>query len=384
MGPLKGLRVIEMAGIGPGPFCAMMLTDMGAEVVRLDRADAVGSKEERDPKFEILNRGRPSIALDLKQPKAIATVLKMVEQADILIEGFRPGVMERLGLGPGDCEAVNPRLVYGRMTGWGQTGPMSQAAGHDINYIALSGALHSIGRPGEPPVPPLNLIGDFGGGSMYLLFGLLAALWERHQSGKGQVVDAAILDGAVSLSSFLFGAFARGAWSEERGTNLLDGGRPWYDSYETADGRHICIGPIEPKFYAQLINLLGLPEDTLPKQNDPQGWADLRQRFTSIFLTKTRDEWSQILEGTDACFAPVLSVTEASNHPQNVSRSNFIEVEGVTQPAPTPRFSRSECAAPVCGARAGQHTEKTLQDWGLSADEVGELLDEKVAVQAEG
>uniref|UniRef100_UPI0030D9A8E4 CaiB/BaiF CoA transferase family protein n=1 Tax=uncultured Sneathiella sp. TaxID=879315 RepID=UPI0030D9A8E4 len=212
MGPLKGLRVIEMAGIGPGPFCAMMLTDMGAEVVRLDRADAVGSKEERDPKFEILNRGRPSIALDLKQPKAIATVLKMVEQADILIEGFRPGVMERLGLGPGDCEAVNPRLVYGRMTGWGQTGPMSQAAGHDINYIALSGALHSIGRPGEPPVPPLNLIGDFGGGSMYLLFGLLAALWERHQSGKGQVVDAAILDGAVSLSSFLFGAFARGAW----------------------------------------------------------------------------------------------------------------------------------------------------------------------------
>ena len=383
MGPLKGLKVIEMAGIGPGPFCAMMLADMGADVLRIDRADAVGAKGERNPDYEVLNRGRPSIALDLKRPQAIETVLRLVGDADVLIEGFRPGVMERLGLGPEDCAARNPRLVYGRMTGWGQTGPLSQAAGHDINYIALSGALHAIGREGEAPVPPLNLVGDFGGGSMYMLFGILCALWERERSGRGQTVDAAILDGAISLSSFLFGAFARNGWTDARGTNLLDGGRPFYDSYETSDGQHVSVGPIEPKFYAELLERVGLAAADLPAQNDPAGWETLRARLAETFKTRTRAEWAGALEGSDACFAPVLSVIEAPEHPQNKARGNFIEINGVVQPAPTPRFSRSRASTPAPAARAGQHTRAALLHWGVAEAEIDALLDSKAAVQAQ-
>lgn len=383
-GPLVGLKVIEMAGIGPGPFCAMMLSDMGADVLRVDRADAVDAKHERDPRFEILNRGRPSIALDLKKPEAIAAVLRLVEQADVLIEGFRPGVMERLGLGPADCAKVNKGLVYGRMTGWGQDGPLAQSAGHDINYIALTGALHAIGRAGEAPVPPLNLVGDFGGGSMYLLFGILCALWERQRSGQGQVVDAAILDGATSLSSFLYGALARKGWTNDRGANLLDGGRPWYDSYETKDGRFVSIGPIEPRFYKQLIDHLGLADAELPEQNDPSGWDRLRKRFAAVFKTRTRDEWSKLLEGTDACFAPVLSALEAPAHPQNVARGNFIELDGVVQPAPTPRFSRTKPEVGGSASRAGQQTRGGLACWGFSRDEIERLILNKIAVQAAG
>lgn len=384
MGPLKGLKVIEMAGIGPGPFCAMMLSDMGADVIRIDRADAVGAKGERDPRFEILNRGRPSIALDLKKPQAIELVLKLVKDADVLMEGFRPGVMERLGLGPADCAKVNPRLVYGRITGWGQGGPLAQAAGHDINYIAITGALNAIGRAGEAPVPPLNLVGDFGGGSMYMLFGILCALWERERSGIGQVVDAAIVDGVNSLSSFLFGALARKGWINERGANVLDGGRPWYDSYQTKDGGYICIGPIEARFYQLFLERVGLAGEGLPDQNDPAGWPLLRERFTALFKTRTRDEWVGLLEGTDACFAPVLSITEAPNHPHNVARGNFTEIDGVTQPVPAPRFSRTKAEIAGPASRAGQKTRVGLAGWGISDSDIQALLDEKVAVQAAG
>jgi alpha-methylacyl-CoA racemase len=376
--------VIEMAGIGPGPFCAMMLSDMGADVLRVDRADAVDAVHERDPRFEVLNRGRPSIALDLKKPEAIAAVLRLIKQADVLIEGFRPGVMERLGLGPADCAEVNKQLVYGRMTGWGQDGPLAQSAGHDINYIALTGALHAIGRAGEAPVPPLNLVGDFGGGSMYLLFGILCALWERQRSGQGQVVDAAILDGATSLSSFLYGALARKGWTNDRGANLLDGGRPWYDSYEASDGGFVSIGPIEPRFYKQLIEHLGLAGAELPEQNDSSGWDRLRERFATVFKTKTRDEWSKLLEGTDACFAPVLSALEAPAHPQNIARGNFIEIDGVVQPAPAPRFSRTKPEASGPASRAGQQTCDGLARWGFSEGEIEKLILGKIAVQAAG
>lgn len=382
MGPLKGLKVIEMAGIGPGPFCAMMLSDMGADVLRLDRADAVDAAHERDPRFEVLNRGRPSVALDLKKREAIETVLRLVKQADVLIEGFRPGVMERLGLGPADCAAVNEKLVYGRMTGWGQDGPLAQAAGHDINYIALTGALHAIGRAGGAPVPPLNLVGDFGGGSMYLLFGILSALWECNRSGRGQVVDAAILDGANSLIGFLYGALARGGWQNERGVNLLDGGRPWYDSYETKDGKFVSLGPIEPRFYAQFIERVGLSGEDLPDQNDPAGWERLRARFAALFRARTRAEWCSLLEGTDACFAPVLSSLEAPAHPQNVSRGNFVEIDGVVQPAPAPRFSRTRPEVAGSAARAGQQTRSGLAQWGFSDVEIEKIIESKVAVQA--
>lgn len=384
MGPLKGLKVVEMAGMGPGPFCAMMLSDMGADVLRVDRADAVGAAHEREPRFEILNRGRPSVAIDLKKPEGVEAVLRLVKQADVLIEGFRPGVMERLGLGPADCEAVNPRLVYGRMTGWGQDGPLAQAAGHDINYIALTGALHAIGRTGQAPVPPLNLVGDFGGGSMYLLFGMLCALWERERSGRGQVVDAAILDGVNSLTSFLYGALARKGWTDRRGENLLDGGRPWYDSYATKDGHYVSVGPIEARFYKELLERLGIGTEELPGQNDPKGWGLLRERFAAAFKSKTRDEWCQLLEGTDACFAPVLSAVEAPSHPQNIARSNFVEIEGVVQPSPAPRFSRTKPEVAGSAVRAGQKTRDGLARWGFSTQEIDTFIRNGVAVQAAG
>jgi len=382
MGPLQGIKVIEMAGIGPGPFCAMLLADMGADVLRIDRADAVGAKGERDPRLEPLMRGRRSVALDLKQPQAIDTVLKLVAGADALIEGFRPGVMERLGLGPDACMAVNPKLVFGRMTGWGQEGPLAQSAGHDINYIAITGALHAIGRAGGAPVPPLNLVGDFGGGSLYLAFGIACALLEARRSGKGQVVDAAICDGASSLASFLHGALARKGWSEERGTNLLDGGRPWYDSYETADGRYVSLGPIEDKFYREFVRRAGLEGEDLPAQNDPAGWPRLRERFAAAFRQRTQAQWCELLEGTDACFAPVLSVIEAREHPHNRARGAFVEVDGVTQPAPAPRFSRTRAQVRGSGSRAGQNTLAALADWGLSSSEVDGLIACGAAVQA--
>jgi alpha-methylacyl-CoA racemase len=383
MGPLQGIKIIEMAGIGPGPFCAMLLADMGADVLRIDRADAVGAKGERDPRLEPLARGRRSVALDLKQPAAIETVLKLVAGADALIEGFRPGVMERLGLGPDACMQANPRLVFGRMTGWGQQGPLAQAAGHDLNYIAITGALHAIGRAGGPPVPPLNLVGDFGGGSLYLAFGIACALLEARRSGHGQVVDAAICDGASSLASFLHGAFARKAWNEERGTNLLDGGRPWYDSYETSDGRYVSLGPIEDKFYREFLRLAGLDKEALPAQNDPAGWPRLRERFAAAFRERTQAQWCELLEGTDACFAPVLSVSEALAHPHNRARNAFIEVDGVTQPAPAPRFSRTPGEVRGPGSRAGQNTRDALADWGLSAAQVDGLIASGAAVQAQ-
>ncbi len=374
MGPLHGIKVVEMAGIGPGPFCAMLLSDMGAEVLRIDRADAVDAASERDPRFEAMNRGRRSIAVDLKHPEGAATVMRLVASADVLIEGFRPGVMERLGLGPDACLAVRPRLIYGRMTGWGQQGPLAQAAGHDINYIALTGALHAIGNGCGKPVPPLNLVGDFGGGALYLAFGIACALLEARQSGQGQVVDAAIVDGASSLLTFLHGAFARDAWTHERGCNLLDGGRPWYDSYETADGRHICIGAIESRFFGELLVRLGLDGEDLPEQNDPAGWTWLRSRLAAVFKGKTRDEWSALLEGTDACFAPVLDLHEAQRHPHNVARNTFVEVDGLAQPAPAPRFSRTPAQVAGPAPRAGQHTRTALEQWGFTASEVGRLL----------
>ena len=381
MGPLSGLRVIEMAGIGPGPFAAMMLADMGADVIRIDRPEVVGSPEERDPRFEVLNRGRTCVALDLKRREAIETVLDLVERADVLIEGFRPGVMERLGLGPDACAARNQRLVYGRMTGWGQTGPLAKTAGHDINYIALSGALHAIGRTGETPVPPLNLVGDFGGGSMYLLFGLMSALWERERSGQGQVVDAAILDGSVSLMGLMMGASQRGGWNLERGTNHIDGGRPWYDSYECADGGYICIGALEPKFYAELVAKAGLDADVLPDRSDSAAWPELRAQFTALFLTKPRDVWVDLLEGTDACFAPVLDLAEAMEHPQNMARATHVEIDGVRHPAPAPRFGRNETGTPRPSQRAGSGTRDGLIGWGVREDRVEDLINAGIAVQ---
>ena len=372
-GPLAGIKVVEIAGIGPGPFCAMMLSDMGAEVLRVDRTAKADIGFAGDPRKSLLNRGRRSVAIDLKHPAAIAAVKRLVAGADALIEGFRPGVMERLGLGPDECLAVNPRLVYGRMTGWGQDGPMAHAAGHDINYIALSGVLHAIGRRGGPPVPPLNLVGDFGGGGMYLAFGLLCALLEAARSGRGQVVDAAMVDGSASLATAIFGLRALGAWSEERGDNVLDSGAPWYDVYETKDGKYVAIGSLEKRFYGELMRLTGLADDNLPKQWDRTQWPELRSRLAATFKSKTREEWRAIMEGSDVCFAPVLSYSEALQHPHNRARGTFVEVDGIEQPAPAPRFSRTPAAIQRPPARPGEHTEESLGDWGFSAADIAAL-----------
>ncbi len=370
MGPLDGYRILEVAGIGPGPFCAMVLSDLGAEVVRIDRLAYAG----RGSKFDVLNRGRRSLAMDLKRPEATAAVLDMVEQADGLIEGFRPGVMERLGLGPDVCLERNPKLVFGRMTGWGQSGTIAHAAGHDINYIALSGVLHSIGNRGEKPVPPLNLVGDFGGGGMLLALGIVAGLLEAQTSGKGQVVDAAMTDGSALLLAAVVGMHGAGAWTDERGSNMLDSGAHFYDTYECADGEYVSIGSIEPQFYSLLLEKTGLDgaEWEGHLQNRDR-WPELKAKLAEVFRTKTRDEWCETMEGSDVCFAPVLRIGEAIAHPHNESRETFVEVDGVPQPAPAPRFSRTPTAVQGPPPKAGEHSDAVLADWGFADDRIDAL-----------
>jgi alpha-methylacyl-CoA racemase len=373
-GPLRGVKILEIAGIGPGPFAAMMLSDMGAEVIRVDRAQSVVGGDPAAPPADVLNRGRRSIGIDLKNPDGVETLLSLVDSADALIEGFRPGVAERLGFGPDVCLARNPGLVFGRMTGWGQSGPYSQTAGHDINYIALAGALDSIGRAGERPVPPLNLVGDFGGGGMLLAFGVVCALVERASSGQGQVVDAAMVDGSAVLMTMFHAFRAMGIWGDERGTNMLDSGAHFYDVYETKDGRFVSIGSIEPQFYAELLQLTGLDDDeTLPRQHDRSQWPALKDRFVELFKTKTRDEWCEIMEGSDVCFAPVLTMVEAPGHPHNVERETFVERNGVVQPSPAPRFDRTPGGIARPPSHAGQHTDEVLADWGLDAATIAKL-----------
>ena len=372
-GPLAGFKMIEMAGIGPGPFCAMVLADLGAEVIRVDRAAAASGGDPDTPPADILNRGRRSVAIDLKHPDGVATVLDLVAGADAIIEGFRPGVMERLGLGPDVCLERNPRLVYGRMTGWGQDGPYAHTAGHDINYIALSGALDPVGRRGGPPTPPLNMVGDFGGGAMLLALGLCAALLETSRSGQGQVIDAAMVDGSALLTTMFHSFIAMGIWEDERGSNMLDTGAHFYDAYETADGEYVSVGSIEPQFYAELLEHTGLEGEELPWQHDRAQWPALKDRIAEIFKQKTRAEWCEIMEGTDVCFAPVLSLTEAPEHPHNQHRGTFVEVAGIVQPGPAPRFSRTPGEVRCPPPHAGQHTDEALADWGLPADRIAEL-----------
>ncbi len=372
MGPLQGYRVIELAGIGPGPFACMMLGDMGAEILRVDRTG--GRRPTDGLAANVLDRGRRSVAVDLKHPEAAEVVLRLVESADALVEGYRPGVAERLGVGPEACLARNPRLVYGRMTGWGQEGPYANMAGHDINYIALAGALAHIGRKDERPVPPINLVGDFGGGGMLLAFGVTCALLEAKGSGHGQVVDAAMVDGTATLMGMMHGIAATGFWSEERESNIIDGGAHFYDTYETADGRYVSIGSIEPQFYAELLRLTGLDGDpAFAAQMDRSAWPALKARLAEVFGSKTRDEWNEIMEGTDVCFAPVLTMTEATQHPHMVHRRTFVEVAGVTQPAPAPRFSRTPGEIRGPAAVPGADTDEALADWGFSGEEVAKL-----------
>ena len=369
-GPLHGVRVIELAGIGPGPYAAMLLADMGAEVVRVERPGPPVSAVP--PELDVLRRNRRSIVVDLRHPDGVRTVLSMAGRADVLLEGFRPGVTERLGLGPADCWSVNPRLVYGRMTGWGQTGPLAPAAGHDIGYIAVTGALGAIGRAGEAPVPPVNLVGDFGGGSTFLVIGVLAALWESARSGQGQVVDAAIVDGTSSLTALLHGLMAAGQWTDGRGVNFLDTGVPWYDTYQTADGQWMAVGALEPKFYAEFARLLGLSDDVAALRADSSEWVRLREAIADAFASRTRSEWTAVFDGTDACVAPVLSLTEASGHPHLAARETFVDVAGVVQPAPAPRFSRTVAPRPTPPPAVGADTADVLRDWGV--DDVDALI----------
>ncbi|MCC6433840.1 MAG: CoA transferase [Acidimicrobiales bacterium] len=371
-GPLSGYTVIELQGIGPGPFCGMVLADLGAEVIRVSRANEVPAEAPKRPPLDILGRGRQSVAVDLKQPEGTETVLRLVEKADALIEGFRPGVMERLGLGSDACLARNPRLVYGRMTGWGQEGPYAQMAGHDINYIALAGCLAHIGRAGERPVPPLNLAGDFGGGGMLLAVGVLAGMLEAAKSGQGQVVDAAMVDGAALLMAS-FNGLANIGRLYERGTNQLDGGAHFYDVYECADGEHVSIGSIEPQFYAELRRLAGLDGPEWDDQRNREHWPERSEEIAAVFATKTRAEWCELMEGSDVCFAPVLSIPEAWEHPHNVQRDSFVEVAGIRQPAPAPRFSRTPGAVEQPAAYPGQHSDEVLARFGFSAEEIASL-----------
>ena len=370
MGPLRGVKIIEIGGIGPGPFSGMMLSDMGAEVIRIERK---GQSASIQPKYDVMLRNRRSMGIDLKKAEGVDTVLKLVEQVDALQEGFRPGVMERLGLGPVVCMERNPRLVYGRMTGWGQEGPLARVAGHDINYISLSGALHTFGRKGERPVAPLNTVGDFGGGGMLLAFGIVCALFEVKSSGKGQVVDAAMVDGSAALMAMIYGHRASGLWTDERGVNLLDTGAHFYDTYGTADGKYISVGPIEPQFYELLLKHAEIDDPDFNNQLDQEKWPELKERLTEVFKTKTRDGWCEVMEGTDSCFAPVLSLDEAPNHPHNKARRAFIEIEGVIQPAPAPRFSRTQPEINSLPPTPGENTEEVLTDFGFSKNEIESL-----------
>ena len=381
-GPLAGYKIIEIAGIGPGPFAAMMLSDMGAEVVRVERVQAV--RDSANSNWDVMQRGRKNVAIDLKHADGVEALLQLVDCADALIEGFRPGVMERLGVGPDVCLARNKKLVFGRMTGWGQDGPYANSAGHDINYIALAGALAHFGRAGEAPVPPLNMVGDFGGGGMLLAYGVVCALLEAQRSGAGQVVDAAMVDGSAILMSMFWGFKNIGLHDENaRGTNMLDTGAHFYDVYKCSDGKFVSIGSIEPQFYAQLLQLTGLASDAeFANQQDRTIWPKLKQRLTDVFATKSQAQWCQIMEGTDVCFAPVLTMSEAAKHPHNVARQTFIEVDGVAQPAPAPRFSRTNATVSHGPVAAGENTREVLQSWGV--ENVDNLITRGVVKQSTG
>lgn len=366
-GPLDGVKVVEFAGIGPGPFCGMLLSDLGADVVRIDRKGG-----GRGAKSDITSRGRRSVALDLKKPEAVEACLKLMEGADALLEGFRPGVMERLGLGPDVALKRNPKLVYGRMTGWGQFGPWAKAAGHDMNYIAITGALHAIGTQ-DKPIPPLNLVGDFGGGALYLAFGLLAGVIHARATGVGQVVDCAMSDGAASLMAMFYGFKAAGIWKEERRANMLDGGAHFYDTYQCSDGQWVSIGSIEPQFYALLLEKTGITDPAFQAQHDRAAWGDLHDKLAAVIATKTRNEWNEIMGGTDVCFAPILTLDEAPKHPHNVARQTFVDIDGVVQPAPAPRFSATPGAIQAPPPSIGEHNDAALADWGFSDGEVEAL-----------
>jgi alpha-methylacyl-CoA racemase len=370
-GPLEGLRAVEMVGLGPGPFCGMLLADMGAEVLRVDRVGDARSRDRSKPATSAMDRGKQAVAVDLKQPDGVETLLRLVEQADVFFEVFRPGVAERLGIGPDVALARNPGLVYGRLTGWGQDGPLAEAAGHDIDYIALAGALEPLGRDGEKPTPPINVLGDFAGGGMLLAFGIACAAFGRESTGKGQVIDAAMVDGAALMLTPFYGARASGFWGE-RGTNHLDTGAPFYEVYETADDKFVAVGTVEPKFYAELMARLGLDAE-LDAQYDKTRWPDEKKRMAEVFRTKTRDEWCELLEGTDACFAPVLTPLEAPDHPHNRARGTFLDLAGVPQPAPAPRFSRTAAATPAPAMHPGADTEAVLAGWGFDAADVERL-----------
>ncbi len=376
MGPLQGVKVIELGAIGPGPFCCMLLADMGADVIRIDRLEPADLGSPADPRFNLLNRNKRSAAVDLKSPEGVAVVRRLLAGADVLLEGFRPGVTERLGLGPADCEAINPRLVYGRMTGWGQQGPLAQAVGHDINYIALAGALGAIGTT-EKPAVPLNLVGDYGGGALFLALGIVSALLESRTSGRGQVVDAAMVDGVSVLMTSLYATLARGAWRDGREQNMLDGGAPFYGVYESSDGKHVAIGSIEARFFRELLEKTGIDPASAGAQHNRKNWPALRERLAAIFRTRTRAEWCDLMEGSDVCFAPVLSPVEARDHPHLRERKSVVEFAGIVQPAPAPRFGRTASELRTPPAIPGAHTREVLEQAGFSAAEIEALHSSK-------
>ena len=381
VGPLRGYKIIEMAGIGPAPFCGMMLADMGAQVVRIDRTGDAELGVHRDPKTNLLNRNKRSVAIDLKNPKGVAAALRLIAAADVVVEGFRPGVMERLGLGPDICLKLNPRLVFGRVTGWGQDGPNRAAAGHDINYIAVSGVLSSIGRPDQLPVPPMNLIGDFAGGGMYLAFGVACALLEAAQSGRGQVIDAAMVDGAASLMTYVFGLRASGRWVDGRGRNATDGGAPFYDVYETSDAKYVAVGAIESRFFREFLRESGMDPALADRQWEKEDWPVLRSAIAKNIRTRSRDEWCRILESGDTCFSPVLSLSEALDHSHIRARATFIDQDGITQPAPAPRLSRTPGTIRSAPPVPGENTREVLTDWGFGIDEIAVLFEKEVIAE---
>lgn len=373
MGPLDGIRVVEMAGIGPAPFCGMLLADLGAEVIRVDRLAAADLGFDIATRFDLPNRGKRAVAVDLKSADGVAVVKELIEHADLLIEGFRPGVMERLGLGPDVCRAINPRLVFGRMTGWGQEGPLKHLAGHDINYIALTGVLHAVGPKDGAPVVPLNLIGDFAGGALYLAMGLLAALLEARRSGQGQVVDAAMVDGVANLMSMHYGYLQAGFWRNTRGSNAVDGGSPFYTTYRTRDGRYMAVGAVEKRFYGELLVRLGLGAEALPDQNDQTRWGELRDRFATVFAAKTQEEWTAIFADSDACVSPVLDMMESTAHPHMVARNSYVQGDGIVEPAPAPRFSRTPAGIRSAPVSPRADTHDALRAWGMTESRIDAL-----------